>query len=172
MAVNRGIVYFEHVTGFRFNEPCFEMPAAVTCHSKSSGSGQMPMKEEWKSWVWPSPTRLGWRLPTKSLPRLWKVRASCWESYQIAFGSAVKITASCLPIKFDWAHNEVGCCLKDLESGILPPWSVGFIKGWRRSLAMLICLEGVRSLGVELAELTDNFKDKGFDFGCQWVRPD
>ena len=23
----------------------------------------------------------GWRLPTKSLPRLWKVRASCWESY-------------------------------------------------------------------------------------------
>ena len=49
MAVNRGIVYFEHVTGFRFNEPFFEMPAAVICHSKSSGSGQMPMKEEWKS---------------------------------------------------------------------------------------------------------------------------
>ncbi|CAK9097739.1 FO synthase subunit 1 [Durusdinium trenchii] len=39
-----------------------------------------------------------------------------------------------------------------------PPFGVAYIKGWRRSLAALICCEGVRSLDIQLDELTDNFK--------------
>ncbi|CAK9008023.1 FO synthase subunit 1, partial [Durusdinium trenchii] len=41
---------------------------------------------------------------------------------------------------------------------MLAPFSVGFIKGWRRSLAALIICEGIRSLGIELDDLTDQFK--------------
>lgn len=46
--------------------------------------------------------------------------------------------------------------------GMLPPFSVAFVKGWRRSLAALICCEAIRSLGIDFAELTDVFK-VGFD---------
>ena len=41
---------------------------------------------------------------------------------------------------------------------MLPPFSIAFVKGWRRSLACLICCEGVKSLGIELDELTSDFK--------------
>lgn len=45
-----------------------------------------------------------------------------------------------------------------LSPGMLPPFSIAFVKGWRRSLACLICCEGVKSLGIELDELTSDFK--------------
>ena len=48
-------------------------------------------------------------------------------------------------------------CVSPLP-GLLPPFSVGFIKGWRRSLAALIICEGIRSLGIEIADLTDTFR--------------
>ncbi|CAK9105978.1 FO synthase subunit 1 [Durusdinium trenchii] len=48
--------------------------------------------------------------------------------------------------------------LPPLVEGILSPFSIGFIKGWRRGLAALIICEGVKSLGIELSELTDSFK--------------
>ena len=40
----------------------------------------------------------------------------------------------------------------------LPPFSVAYVKGWRRSLACLIVLEGIRVLGVDMEELTPAFK--------------
>ena len=42
--------------------------------------------------------------------------------------------------------------------GMLRPFCVAFVKGWRRSLAALICCEAIRSLGIDFAELTDVFK--------------
>lgn len=41
---------------------------------------------------------------------------------------------------------------------LLPPFAVAYVKGWRRSLACLISCEGVRCLGLDLDELTDDFK--------------
>eukprot|EP00435_Cladocopium_sp_Y103_P058569 s586_g20.t1 len=40
----------------------------------------------------------------------------------------------------------------------MPPFSIGFVKGWRRSLSALIICEGVKALGIDIAELTDEFK--------------
>lgn len=48
--------------------------------------------------------------------------------------------------------------LLNAPSGLLPPFSVGFVKGWRRSLATLIICEGVKSLGIDVAELRPCFK--------------
>ena len=42
---------------------------------------------------------------------------------------------------------------------MLPPFSVGFVKGWRRSLAMLIICEGIRSIGIDLADVDSLFKE-------------
>lgn len=41
---------------------------------------------------------------------------------------------------------------------MLPPFGVAFVKGWRRSLALLISLEGIRQLGIPTDELTSVFK--------------
>jgi hypothetical protein len=41
---------------------------------------------------------------------------------------------------------------------MLTPFSVAFIKGWRRSLACLICCEGIKQLGITLEDLTLEFK--------------
>ena len=40
----------------------------------------------------------------------------------------------------------------------MPPFSVAYVKGWRRSLACLIIFEGIRVLGVDMEELTPQFK--------------
>ncbi len=40
----------------------------------------------------------------------------------------------------------------------MPPFSVAYVKGWRRSLACLIIFEGIRVLGVDMEELTPAFK--------------
>ncbi len=48
-------------------------------------------------------------------------------------------------------------CLTGAED-LLRPFSVAYVKGWRRSLACLMCLEAVRSIGLPLDELTNNFK--------------
>lgn len=47
-----------------------------------------------------------------------------------------------------------------LPSGpqMLRPFSVAFVKGWRRSLAALICCEAIRVLEIPFDELTHNFK--------------
>jgi hypothetical protein len=42
---------------------------------------------------------------------------------------------------------------------MLPPFSVAFVKGWRRSLAMLIICEGIRSIGIDLADVDSVFKE-------------
>lgn len=44
------------------------------------------------------------------------------------------------------------------EADYIAPFGVAYVKGWRRALACLICCEGVRSLGLELDELTSDFK--------------
>ena len=33
--------------------------------------------------------------------------------------------------------------------GLLPPFSVGYIKGWRRSLMLLVTLAGIRELEIQ-----------------------
>ncbi|CAL1136878.1 unnamed protein product [Cladocopium goreaui] len=43
--------------------------------------------------------------------------------------------------------------------GVLPAWSVGYCTGWRRSVTLLICLEGVRTLSIPLEDLTHEFKE-------------
>ncbi|CAK9043568.1 FO synthase subunit 1 [Durusdinium trenchii] len=48
--------------------------------------------------------------------------------------------------------------LPQLVEGTLPPFSVAFVKGWRRSLSILIVCEGIRSLGIPFEELTPEFK--------------
>lgn len=53
---------------------------------------------------------------------------------------------------------ETACYQPAALSGILPPFSVGFIKGWRRSLSALIICEGIRSMGIPLEDLADVFK--------------
>ena len=40
---------------------------------------------------------------------------------------------------------------------MLPPFSVAYIKGWRRSVSALIVAEAVRELGIE-AELRSDYK--------------
>ena len=45
-----------------------------------------------------------------------------------------------------------------LSGGVLPAWSVGYCTGWRRSVTLLICLEGVRTLSIPLEDLTHEFK--------------
>lgn len=46
----------------------------------------------------------------------------------------------------------------ECEGQMLPPFGVAFVKGWRRSLALLISLEGIRQLGIPTDELTSVFK--------------
>ena len=58
-------------------------------------------------------------------------------------------------LQFDGGPDVSSPCLL---SGMLAPFSVAFVKGWRRSLACLICCEGVKSLGIEMDELTPDFK--------------
>ena len=41
----------------------------------------------------------------------------------------------------------------------LPPFSVAFVKGWRRTLSCMIACEGIRRLSVPLDQLTEKFKE-------------
>ena len=47
----------------------------------------------------------------------------------------------------------------------IAPFSIAYVKGWRRALACLICCEGVRSLGLSPDELTSDFKALCFNAG-------
>ena len=49
-----------------------------------------------------------------------------------------------------WSHLS-GCYA-------IPPFSVAYVKGWRRALACLISCEAVRALGLDVSELTPKFK--------------
>ena len=49
----------------------------------------------------------------------------------------------------------------DVEGGGLTPFSLGFVKGWRRTLACLTCLEGIYTLNVPVEDLTVDFKADG-----------
>lgn len=56
-------------------------------------------------------------------------------------------------------HTHTLLCSTNLCPGdLLPPFCVSYIKGWRRSLACLLCCEGIRTLGIDLADVTDVFK--------------
>ena len=54
---------------------------------------------------------------------------------------------------------------------ILPPFSIAFVKGWRRSLAALICAEGVRALNINVGDLSTKFKDAALRFFPEFVLP-
>lgn len=45
---------------------------------------------------------------------------------------------------------------------MLPPFCLGYVKGWRRALAALICIDGVKSLGTAPDDLGKCFKDMSF----------
>ena len=45
-----------------------------------------------------------------------------------------------------------------VTEGDLEPFSVAYVKGWRRSVTALIVAQGVKELGVEPSELTQNYK--------------
>lgn len=44
-----------------------------------------------------------------------------------------------IPVKHT-SHNQ---------GHMVPPFSVGYIKGWKRSLVLLLCLQGIRELSLE-----------------------
>lgn len=44
----------------------------------------------------------------------------------------------------------------------MPPFSVGYVKGWRRSLAALFVAAGIRALGIEFSELTSQYKESHY----------
>lgn len=48
-------------------------------------------------------------------------------------------------------------CLTD-SGDFLRPFSLAFVKGWRRSVTCLIALEGIRSLGIALDEVPKELK--------------
>ena len=49
--------------------------------------------------------------------------------------------------------------LPNLISGhTLPPFSVAYVKGWRRSVSCLIICEAIKELGIDMADLTTNYK--------------
>lgn len=41
---------------------------------------------------------------------------------------------------------------------VAPPFTVGYVKGWRRSVTCLIVAEGIRSLGIPLGDLSNDYK--------------
>lgn len=41
---------------------------------------------------------------------------------------------------------------------LLPPFSIGYVKGWRRSSAMPAAMAGIYLLEIDLDELNANFK--------------
>ena len=45
------------------------------------------------------------------------------------------------------------------QGGQLPPFSIAYVKGWRRSVTALIVAEAIRSLSIEMGDLTKNYKD-------------
>ena len=46
----------------------------------------------------------------------------------------------------------------ELSGEFLRPFSVAFMKGWRRSVTCLIALEGIRTLQISLDDISDNLK--------------
>ena len=107
MAVNRGIVYFEHVTGFRFNEPFFEMPAGscdlspqifrFRTDANEGGVEKLSVTVPNKAWL---------ETPYKELAPLVEGAGFLLGIILNSFRFCSQITASCLPIKFDWVHNS------------------------------------------------------------------
>lgn len=47
-------------------------------------------------------------------------------------------------------HNELG--------ELLAPFSIAYVKGWRRGLAALILIEGIRCLGIPIEDVVPAFK--------------
>ena len=102
MAVNRGIVYFEHVTGFRFNEPFFEMPAGscdlsqqifrFRTDANEGGVEKLSVTVPNKAWL---------ETPYKELAPLVEGAGFLLGIILNSFRFCSQITASCLPIKFD-----------------------------------------------------------------------
>lgn len=45
-----------------------------------------------------------------------------------------------------------------IPGDMLVPFSVGYIKGWRRSISALIAAEGIKALNIDFAEVTNEFK--------------
>lgn len=45
-----------------------------------------------------------------------------------------------------------------LRGELLAPFSVGYIKGWRRSTAFLCVCAGLRALKIDMEEVPANFK--------------
>ncbi|CAK9085882.1 FO synthase subunit 1 [Durusdinium trenchii] len=41
------------------------------------------------------------------------------------------------------------CELASLDGHLLPPFSIGYVKGWKRSVMLLVCLHGIRELAFE-----------------------
>ncbi|CAL1167352.1 unnamed protein product [Cladocopium goreaui] len=46
-------------------------------------------------------------------------------------------------------------------SDTLPPFSVAYVKGWRRSVSCLIICEAIKELGIDMADLSTDYKAMG-----------
>ena len=53
--------------------------------------------------------------------------------------------------------------LPELKHQLIPPFSLGYLKGYRRSLSLLTVLAGIRELELE-AEVPNNVKARSFRF--------
>ena len=53
---------------------------------------------------------------------------------------------------------EASCCFWFRTGDTLPPFSVAYVKGWRRSVSCLIVAEAIRELRIDFSDLTQNYK--------------
>lgn len=46
----------------------------------------------------------------------------------------------------------------DILGELLAPFSIAYVKGWRRALAALILIEGITCLGIPIEDMVPAFK--------------
>ena len=94
---------------------------------------------------------------------IWPPTESWFEE---AYAPLPHLDASCeglgwQPKEIQYPHTPFFGSTSLCPGDMLPPFSISYIKGWRRSLACLLCCEGIRTLGIDMADVTDAFKAGG-----------
>ena len=65
---------------------------------------------------------------------------------------------------------DAALCKKMCFAGnMMPPFSIGYVKGWRRSTALLAVLCGIKALEIKLDDLPAIFKE-GFSYAMYCKR--
>ena len=113
---------------------------------------------QWCRWTppcWPKPM---------SPFHTWTPTASCLlnkSSFKVLLKVFLFELWSALTILlFQWSARGR---FEDDQGKLLRPFSVAFVKGWRRTLAAFICCEGIRKLQIPLDRIPDVFKEGFFD---------